>query len=166
MALRPLEDKVAVRPIEDPSISKGGIWVPDQAKQRIDQGVVIYRGPSTVEVRVGDHVFFSGYTGTKISVEDEGIFIVLREDDILFILEGDKTEVLFPLSDIERLIDEAYSDVVHATTAELLVRRAKAKAGEEGIWAYEKFVELIASQVRQVLLTKFREYIRAEGFEF
>lgn len=145
MSLRLLEDKVAVRPIEDPSVSKGGIWIPDEAKQRVDQGVVIYRGPWTQHVRVGDHVLFSGYTGTKITVEDEGIFVLLREIDVMAVLEDDDAEVLFPMSEIQRLVMESLAEASHEETP-----------------ATVKIMEYLKDKV----LTKFQEHIRAEGFEF
>ena len=74
---------VAVAAIGDPDKSKGGLYIPDVAKERSDQGVVKYIGPDVKDVKVGDYVLFSGWTGTAIHIEGErGLLIFLPEDEI------------------------------------------------------------------------------------
>lgn len=89
MQMQLLRDKLAVIPISDPS-KIGNVIIPDKAKQRDDQGVVVYRGPDVKEVKVGDHVFFSGYTGSKVTLADQGVYLMMEERDILAILRHDK----------------------------------------------------------------------------
>lgn len=76
-------NKVAVTPINDPDVSKGGIIIPDIAKERCDQGIVKYCGPDCVDTKVGQYVLFSGYTGTLVHVEGEGRIIIMPEDFIV-----------------------------------------------------------------------------------
>lgn len=72
-------DKIAVTPIDDPSISKGGIIIPDMAKERCDQGIVKYIGPDVVDVKIGMYILYSGYTGELVHVEGEGRIIIFPE---------------------------------------------------------------------------------------
>ena len=104
MALEMLGRKIAVIPIEDPS-KVGSLYVPDQAKQRVDQGIVKYRGPRCKVIRVGMHVVFSGYTGTKISVEDEGTLYIMHELDVECLMNDDEAMSVFPLVKILQIID-------------------------------------------------------------
>jgi chaperonin GroES len=75
--------KIAVRPIFDPDRTPGGLYIPTQAQERADQGIVKYVGPDVVDVRVGDYVLFSGYAGTLVILEGEGRFIILPEEFII-----------------------------------------------------------------------------------
>lgn len=77
-----VEDRVAIAPIENPD-KIGHIIIPDQAKDRLNQGFVKYRGPKVKEVKIGDYVFFSGYTGTLTYIEGEGKFIIMPEKFII-----------------------------------------------------------------------------------
>ena len=106
MPLKMLGARVAIIPIEDPSYH-GSLVIPDEAKQRIDQGVVAHIGPAVVDLKVGDHVIFSGYTGTKVSVEEEGIYFVMEETDVDLIIEDGEGNLLFPKETVLRLLDEA-----------------------------------------------------------
>lgn len=72
-------DKIAVTPIDDPSISRGGIIIPEMAKERCDQGIVKYIGPDVQDVKVGMYILFSGYTGELVHVEGEGRIIIFPE---------------------------------------------------------------------------------------
>jgi len=83
-----LENKVAIVPIFDPDKSPGGIWIPEQAKERCDQGIVKYLGPDCSIVKPGDYVIFSGYTGQTVRVDDE-LLIFTHEDAIVAVIEGD-----------------------------------------------------------------------------
>ena len=105
MSIRTLKDNVAIVPIEDDEM-RGSLYIPDQAKQKVDQGVIVYKGPDVKELRVGQHVLFSGYTGDKISVEDDGIYFIIPEDYIIAILIDDNRGVLFPLGVIRDIINE------------------------------------------------------------
>ena len=95
MAYRPLHDKVIVKRVEEQEKSVGGIIIPDTAKEKPQQGKVIAVGTGIVlkdgktiplQVKPGDRVLFSKYGGTEVKFLDED-YLVMREDDILGILE-------------------------------------------------------------------------------
>ena len=95
MAYRPLHDKVIIKRLEEEEKSAGGIIIPDTAKEKPQQGKVIAVGTGIVlkdgktiplQVKPGDRVLFSKYGGTEIEFGDEK-YLVLREDDILGIIE-------------------------------------------------------------------------------
>jgi len=74
-------NNIAVVPIYDPDYSPSGrIIIPEQAKERCDQGIVKYLGPEVKDLKIGDYVLFSGYTGTLIRMEGEGSLIIMSED--------------------------------------------------------------------------------------
>ncbi len=85
-----LGNKVAIKPLYDPDVSPGGIIIPEQAKERCDQGIVKALGPrvseTSPELRLSMHVLFSGYDGTLIELEDEGIFLIMPVDFIRCII--------------------------------------------------------------------------------
>ena len=93
--IRPLHDRVIVKRLEEEERSKGGIIIPDTAKEKPQQGKVIAVGPGRREdgkviapdVRTGDRVLFGKYAGTEIKLNGEE-HLILREDDILGIIEG------------------------------------------------------------------------------
>lgn len=96
MKLRPLADRVVIKRIEEEEVRKGGIIIPDTAKEKPQKGEVVAVGPGRLdekgnripmEVKVGDKVLFSKYAGTEVKIGDEE-FLVMREDDILCIIEG------------------------------------------------------------------------------
>ncbi len=93
MALKPLADRVVVKPVEAEERTKGGIVLPDTAKDKPQEGEVIAVGPGRVlddgtrlapEVKVGDKVIYSKYSGTEVKIEGEE-HLVIRESDILAI---------------------------------------------------------------------------------
>jgi len=95
MGYRPLHDRVIVQRIEELEKSAGGIIIPDTAKEKPQEGKVIAVGTGTVlkngktiplQVKPGDRVLFSKYGGTEVEFGDEN-YLVLREDDILGIIE-------------------------------------------------------------------------------
>ena len=95
MKYRPLHDKVIVQRIEEQEKSAGGIIIPDTAKEKPQQGKVIAAGTGILtkdgktiplQVKPGDRVLFSKYGGTEVKFVDED-YLVMREDDILGILE-------------------------------------------------------------------------------
>ncbi len=92
--LKPLADRVIVKVIEAEEKTKGGIVLPDTAKERPQQGEVLAVGPgrrlddgtlATPQVKVGDRVLFSKYGGVEVKVSGEE-YLILREDDILGVL--------------------------------------------------------------------------------
>ena len=89
--LEPLADRLVVKPIEREEVTKGGIFLPDTAKERPQEGEVIAAGPGrltedgkriAMDVKVGDIVIYARYGGTEIKVDDDEL-IILRESDIL-----------------------------------------------------------------------------------
>ena len=89
--LQPLADRVVVKPIEREEKTKGGIFLPDTAKEKPQEGKVVAVGPGRraedgkligMEVKVGDRVLYAKYGGTEIKIDDEDL-VILRENDIL-----------------------------------------------------------------------------------
>ena len=89
--LKPLADRLVVKPIEREEVTKGGIVLPDTAKEKPQEGEVLAVGPGrlsedgkriAMDVKVGDIVIYSKYGGTEYKIEDEEV-IILRESDIL-----------------------------------------------------------------------------------
>ena len=96
MKIQPLGDRVLVEPGKDTEMKKGGIIIPDSAKEKPMQGVVIAVGPGKrddkgalvpMSVKKGDKVLLPKYGGSEIKIDDKEYQIV-REDDILGIVEG------------------------------------------------------------------------------
>ncbi len=88
---QPLGDRILIKPSEQEEVSKGGLVLPDTARERPQEGEVIAAGPGRLteegnriplELSVGDKVLFAKYAGTELK-EDEDDFLVLRESDIL-----------------------------------------------------------------------------------
>lgn len=95
MKLRPLNDRVVVKRLEEETKTAGGIIIPDTAKEKPIQGEVLAVGNGKVaedgsrrplDVKAGDRVLFGKYAGTDIKVEGEEL-LIMREDDILAIVE-------------------------------------------------------------------------------
>jgi len=95
MNIRPLHDRVIVKRLEEESMSKGGIIIPDSAKEKPAQGEVIAVGDGKIlengtkiemNVKKGDKVLFSKYAGTEVKLEGEEV-LIMREDDILGVIE-------------------------------------------------------------------------------
>lgn len=93
--IKPLGDRVLVEPLEEQEVKKGGIIIPDTAKERPQEGKVIAVGPGKLDengklipmtVKVGDLVLMPKYGGTEIKVEDKK-YQIIREDEILGIIE-------------------------------------------------------------------------------
>ena len=93
--IRPLQDRVIVKRIEEGEQMRGGIIIPDSAKEKPQEGEVIAVGEGkykddgtrqTLDVQVGDRVLFGKYSGTEVKLDGEERLIV-REDDILAVLE-------------------------------------------------------------------------------
>src|SRR5687767_13362146 len=92
--IQPLSDRVVVRPLEEAEQMRGGLYIPDTAKEKPQQGEIIAVGPGRVsdsgerikpEVKAGDKVLYGKYSGTEVTVEAE-TYLILREADVLAIL--------------------------------------------------------------------------------
>ncbi len=134
MSLQPLANKLLVSPIPDASQSEGGIWIPDQAKERTDQGIVIYRGPDVKTVRRGDMVLFSGFAGQVVNVELEGEYILLPEDAVDAILRGDTENWVFSSRQLREVFEKFKDDIededgrqMMGEAAELVMSMLRAK---------------------------------------
>ena len=95
MKVRPLQDRVLVRRVAEEEKTKGGIIIPDTAKEKPQEGEVIAVGPGArddhgkvnpLDVKKGDRVLFGKYSGSEIKI-DGTEHLILREDDILGVLE-------------------------------------------------------------------------------
>ena len=95
MKVRPLHDRVIVKRLEGEEVTKGGIIIPDTAKEKPVEGKVIAVGSGKlgeggkklpIEVKKGDRVLFGKYAGTEIKIEGEEL-LIMREDDIIAIME-------------------------------------------------------------------------------
>ncbi len=95
MNIKPLGDRVLVRRLEEEEVVKGGIIVPDTAKEKPQRGEVIAVGPGArndkgeivpMNVKKGDKVLFGKYAGSDVKIGDED-YLIMREDDILGIIE-------------------------------------------------------------------------------
>jgi chaperonin GroES len=94
MSLRPLHDRVLIRRIEEQETVKGGIIIPDTAKEKSQEGEVIASGPGKIldngsvqplEVKKGDRILFGKYSGAEVRIADQD-YLILREDEIIGIL--------------------------------------------------------------------------------
>jgi chaperonin GroES len=92
--LQPLGDRVLVQPITEEEVKKGGIIIPDTAKEKPQEGKIIALGTGKIDdngkkieftVKVGNKVLYSKYGGTEVKIEGEN-YLIMREDDILGII--------------------------------------------------------------------------------
>ena len=95
MKIRPLQDRVIVKRVAEEEKTKGGILIPDTAKEKPQEGKVIAVGNGKVlengthvkpDVKAGDRILFGKYSGTEVKIDGEE-HLILREDDILGVLE-------------------------------------------------------------------------------
>ena len=95
MKIRPLHDRILVKRMEEQEVRKGGIIIPDTAKEKPQEGKVIAAGTGKVgddgkriplDVKAGDKILFGKYSGSEVKVEDEE-YLILREEDVLGIIE-------------------------------------------------------------------------------
>jgi chaperonin GroES len=95
MKLKPLHDRVLVKRFDEQEVKKGGIIIPDSAKEKPQEGEVIAVGPGKVtddgrlqamNVKVGDKILFGKYSGNEVKLGNEE-FLIMREDDILGVLQ-------------------------------------------------------------------------------
>jgi chaperonin GroES len=95
MKFRPLHDRVVVRRLEEEERTKGGIIIPDTAKEKPQQGEVVAVGPGarneegklvTLDVKEGDRVLFGKWSGTEVKIDGEDL-LIMKESDILGVIE-------------------------------------------------------------------------------
>ncbi len=95
MKIRPLHDRILVKRMEEQEVRRGGIIIPDTAKEKPQEGKVVAVGNGKVteegkkiplDVKAGDRILFGKYSGNEVKIEDEE-YIIMREEDVLAILE-------------------------------------------------------------------------------
>ena len=88
--IKPLADRVLVEPKEAETKTAAGLYIPDTAKEKPQQGVIVAVGPGKkdepMEVKVGDEVLYGKYAGTEVTVEDKK-YLIMKQSDIFAILE-------------------------------------------------------------------------------
>lgn len=96
MKLRPLGDRLLVKALEEKEVKKGGIIIPDTAKEKPQEGEVVAVGPGKVDdkgnkiamhVKVGDRVVYGKYSGNEIKIGDEE-YMIMNEDDVYGVVEN------------------------------------------------------------------------------
>ena len=96
MKIRPLHDRIIVKRMEEETTSAGGILLPDSATEKPIRGEVIAVGPGKIldngekrplDVKIGDSVLFGKYSGTEVKLDSDE-FLVMREEDIMGVVEG------------------------------------------------------------------------------
>ena len=94
MNVKPLADRILVRRLEDTEVKRGGIIIPDTAKEKPQQGEVVAVGPGRItdegkrvalEVKTGDKILMGKYSGTEVKI-DGNEYLIMREDDVLAIV--------------------------------------------------------------------------------
>lgn len=95
MKIRPLRDRVLVEPVEEADVKKGGIYIPDAAKEKPQEGKVIAVGPGKrddagkiipMDVKKGDKVLMPKYGGSEVKIDDKE-YKIISEDDIVAVIE-------------------------------------------------------------------------------
>jgi chaperonin GroES len=96
MNIRPLQDRVIVRRVKEEEKTKGGLYIPDSAKEKPIEGNVVAVGNGKIledgtvrklDIKAGDRVLFGKYSGTEVKIDGEE-HLILREEDILGVIEG------------------------------------------------------------------------------
>ena len=94
MKMKPLDNRVVVKPLETEEVKKGGIIIPDTAKEKPQEGKVVAVGPGQMsdtgkrvplEVKKGDRILFGKYSGTEVTI-DGNTYLIMRESDILAVI--------------------------------------------------------------------------------
>ncbi len=95
MNIKPLADRVVVKPLEQEEVKKSGIIIPDTAKEKPVQGEIMAAGPGRLddagkrvdlEVKIGDKILYGKYSGTEVTIDDQD-YLIMRESDVLAILK-------------------------------------------------------------------------------
>jgi chaperonin GroES len=93
--IRPLADRIVIKPLEETEQMRGGLYIPDTAKEKPQQGEVVAVGPGKLseegkriemEVKEGDRVLYGKYSGTEVTLSDEQ-YLILRESDVLAVIK-------------------------------------------------------------------------------
>ncbi len=96
MNLKPLADRLVIEPVEQEEVTTGGIFLPETAKEKPQQGKVVAAGPGrtdddgqrvAMEVKVGDRVLYARYSGTEVKLDSKRL-LIMRENDVLAIVEA------------------------------------------------------------------------------
>ena len=94
--IRPLNDRIIVRRVEEEEQMRGGLYIPDTAKEKPQEGNVIAVGNGKIlnngdrvamDIKAGDRILFGKYSGTEVKLDGEE-YLILREDDVLGVIEG------------------------------------------------------------------------------
>jgi chaperonin GroES len=93
LKVSPLADRVVVKALEETESMRGGLYIPDTAKEKPQQGEIVAVGPGRfekdkrvpMEVKVGDKVLYGKYSGTEVTIEGD-VYLILRESDVLAII--------------------------------------------------------------------------------
>jgi chaperonin GroES len=100
MRAKPLNDRVLVKRFEENEVIKGGIIIPDTAKEKPMEGEVVAVGPgkmrddgkrTPLDVKAGDRILFGKYSGTEIKIDDQD-YVIMREEEILAVLGSEKNK--------------------------------------------------------------------------
>ncbi|HWJ89161.1 MAG TPA: co-chaperone GroES [Pelagibacterium sp.] len=96
MSFRPLHDRVVVRRVDSEEKTAGGIIIPDTAKEKPSEGVIVSVGPgarddsgkiTALDVKAGDRVLFGKWSGTEVKIDGEDV-LIMKESDIMGVIEG------------------------------------------------------------------------------
>ena len=102
MRFRPLHDRVVVRRLEGEEKTKGGIIIPDTAKEKPQEGEVVAVGPGArdesgnvvpIDLKPGDRVLFGKWSGTEVKIDGEEL-LIMKESDVMGVLEGTQADQL------------------------------------------------------------------------
>jgi chaperonin GroES len=94
LKVKPLADRVVVKPLEETEQMRGGLYIPDTAKEKPQQGEIVAVGPGKIsdegkrlelDLKVGDKVLYGKYSGTEVTLDDAQ-YLILRESDVLAVL--------------------------------------------------------------------------------
>ena len=94
LKVKPLADRVVVKPLEETEQMRGGLYIPDTAKEKPQQGEIVAVGPGKISdegnrlelgLKVGDKVLYGKYSGTEVTLDDAQ-YLILRESDVLAVL--------------------------------------------------------------------------------
>jgi chaperonin GroES len=96
MKIRPLHDRILVEREEEKEVKKGGIIIPDTAKEKPQEGEIVAAGPGArdesgklvpLDVRAGDRILFGKWSGTEVKIDGEDL-IIMKESDVMGVVEG------------------------------------------------------------------------------
>lgn len=114
MKLQPLGSDVMIHAIESPSITEGGIYVPETARKLTNQGIILKLGPRVgdTDLTPGDHVCFNAHSGNQVAVRDGGIFYFIPIDLIVAKFDNSETPVILTdTMSVKRVISERIGEM-------------------------------------------------------